>query len=108
YVPAADEGWTRWLFDRFGFRYSGIRNGDILSGKLSARYDVIVFPDMQPQTLQDGYRSGSMPPEYAGGVGDAGAEMLREFASKGGTLVFLNDASQWAANHLHLSVRNVQ
>jgi hypothetical protein len=41
-----------------------------------------------------------MPEEYTGGVGDVGAEALKQFASKGGGLVFLNDACNYALEYL--------
>ena len=41
-----------------------------------------------------------MPEEYVGGLGAKGADTLREFATQGGTLVFLNHASDYAVEHL--------
>ncbi|MBC8165793.1 MAG: peptidase M14, partial [Bryobacteraceae bacterium] len=106
YMPSMDEGWTRWMLDNFGFRYESVYNKDILAGSLNERFDVIVFPEMQPATIQSGHKPGAMPDEYTGGLGDKGAEALKAFAAKGGTVVFLNDSSEWAAHHLGLAVKN--
>jgi hypothetical protein len=48
-----------------------------------------------------------MPPEYTGGLGSKGAEALREFARAGGTLVFLNRASEYGIATLGLKAKNV-
>ena len=58
-------------------------------------------------SMENGYRSGSMPPEYAGGLGTSGGDALREFASAGGTLIFLNRASGYATAHLGVAARDV-
>ena len=29
-----DEGWTRWLLERFGFRYTSVYNKDVQAGDL--------------------------------------------------------------------------
>src|SRR5688572_4526672 len=100
YVPVMDEGWTRWMLERFAWKYTSVRNPDILAGNLSQKYDVILFPDQGPATIHNGYRPGSMPPEYTGGLGDKGAEALLDFARNGGTLVFLNSSTDYAIGHL--------
>ncbi len=48
-----------------------------------------------------------MPPEYTGGLGQEGVKALREFVEQGGTLVFLNRASEFAIEQFKLPVRNV-
>jgi len=80
YVPSMDEGWTRWLFDDFGFGYTSLHDADIKSGNLRARFDTIVIPDQPPQQIAQGHRDGTMPPEYCGGLGEKGAAALKEFA----------------------------
>jgi len=96
YIPVMDEGWTRWVLDQFGFRYSSVRNPEILAGALREKYDVLILPDQSPASIKEGYRKGSMPEEYTGGLGSAGAQALRRFAEDGGTLILLNDASGFA------------
>ena len=101
-----DEGWTRWLLEQFGFRYTSLSNREIQSNKLRERFDVIVFPDQRAESIHVGYKPGAMPEQYTGGVGDIGAEALKQFAAKGGTIVFLNNASEYAAQYLGVSVND--
>jgi hypothetical protein len=105
-MPSMDEGWTRWLLDQFGFRHSPVLNLDLQAGNLNSRFDVIVFPDQGVDTIHDGYKDGSMPPPFTGGVGDKGAAALRLFAAKGGTIVLLNRATGYASAHLGVGVRD--
>lgn len=106
YIPVMDEGWTRWLLEQFGFQYANLSNREIHAGNLRERFDVIIFPDQRAEAIHLGYKPGAMPEQYTGGVGDAGAEALKQFASKGGTIVFLNDASEYATQYLGLSVKD--
>jgi hypothetical protein len=48
-----------------------------------------------------------MPAEYTGGLGDKGVDSLRKFVEQGGTLVFLNRASEFAVEQFKLPLRNV-
>jgi hypothetical protein len=107
WIPNADEGWTRWIFEEFGFAYKSLMNKDIQAGDLRAHWDVIVFPDATAQSIDQGFEAGSMPPEFTGGLEAAGADALRQFTSAGGTLVFLNRAAEYAIQHLGVQARNV-
>lgn len=107
YVPAIDEGWTRWLLEDFGFPYQSLRNPDIDAGNLRQHFDVIVFPDQPASQISAGYELGAMPEEYTGGLNSRAAANLRAFAEQGGTLVFLNRSANYAVEHLHLDVKNV-
>ena len=107
FIPNIDEGWTRWLLEQFEFAYTNVGNKDVQSGDLRQRFDVLVFPDQPLQELISGYSKGAMPPEFIGGLGDAGAEALREFASRGGTLVFLNRATAYATQVFGVKAKNV-
>jgi Zinc carboxypeptidase len=107
YVPAIDEGWTRWLLEDFGFAYENVLNPDIDAGNLHQRFDVIVFPDQPASQIASGFASGTMPQEYTGGLSKKAAANLNIFAEQGGTLVFLNHAANYAVEQLHLDVKNV-
>ncbi len=102
-----DEGWTRWLLEQFGFAYSGVRNADIQGGGLRQRFDAIVFADQTANGIENGFAAGAMPPEYTGGLGPKGADALKEFANAGGTLVFLNGATDYAISRLGIQARTV-
>jgi hypothetical protein len=102
-----DEGWTRWLLEQYGFDLSSIYNHDVIAGDLRDRYDVILIADMSRSQIVNGYAKGSVPPRYAGGIGDRGVRALDEFVRSGGTLVTWNSSSLFAMDALHLPVKNV-
>lgn len=105
--PSMDEGWTRWLLECFGFPFANIGNNDFIAGSLRDRFDVIVLAADRPSVIKDGFKKGSVPPQYEGGLGDAGILGLEEFVRNGGTLVCLNESSDFAIEALHLPVKNV-
>jgi hypothetical protein len=107
YVPAIDEGWTRWLLEDFGFAYLNVLNPDIDAGNLRQRFDVIVFPDQSSTQIATGFAAGTMPREYTGGLGKEAAANLKRFAEQGGTLVFLNRSANYAVERLRLDPKNV-
>ena len=107
FIPTMDEGWTRWLLEQFGFEYSSVENKDILAGELRQRFDTLVFPDQTAASIRGGFKEGTMPPEYTGGLGSKGAEALKEFATGGGTLVFLNRSTSYAIDQLGVKAKNV-
>jgi hypothetical protein len=107
HVPAMDEGWTRWLLDTYGWPFRPVTNEEIRRGGLNAAYDVILFPDQSPDSIHNGYRRGSMPDPYTGGLGEDGAAALGAFAEAGGTLLFLNRAANYGLAALSLPARNV-
>lgn len=106
YMPSMDEGWTRWLFDTFGFTYTRLKNGEVTAGNLRRKYDVIVFPDQRSAAIHSGFSGRAMPEEYTGGLGSKGAEALKAFAAEGGTLIFLNGSTEYAAAQLGVKLKN--
>lgn len=115
WVASMDEGWTRFLLERYGFAPVTLDNAAIRAGKLGARLDVIVLPHVGKEVIATGKpkrEEGEMTyfpeprPEHAGGLGKEGAAALREFVEGGGTLVTLADASDYALEELGLPVRN--
>jgi hypothetical protein len=107
FMPSIDEGWTRWLLEQFEFAYTSVGNKEMQAGDLRHNYDVLVFPDQPLGDLVSGYAKGDMPEGFTGGLGDAGARALREFASAGGTLVFLNRSAAYATRVLGVKAKNV-
>jgi hypothetical protein len=106
-VPAMDEGWTRFVFEKEMFvGYRSLTDRDVRAGRLAERFDAIVLPDQPPATLRAGYAKGAMPDEYTGGLGEAGAAALRAFVEAGGTLVALDSASGYATEALGLKVKD--
>jgi hypothetical protein len=108
WVPSMDEGWTRLVLERFGFKYATLHNADIRTGGLRDRLDVVVLPSISARTIRDGYRENETEPAYVGGLGREGADALREFLRNGGTLVCLSDSTDYAIEELDVPfVKNV-
>jgi Zinc carboxypeptidase len=114
-VPSQDEGWTRWIFDTKQISYGLLTDKELRAGTtvykphpgVTGKYYVLLVPDQSARTLLEGYRAGSMPPELTGGLGSQGVKTLRDFVETGGTLVFLNRASNFAIEQFKLPLRNV-
>src|SRR5882724_237175 len=107
YEPIMDEGWTRWVLEQFGFEYSSLSNKDVEAGELQQRFDVVIFPDQSAASIRNGFKAGSMPAEFTGGLGAKAAAALKEFAGAGGTLVFLNRSTGYAIDQLGVNATNV-
>ncbi len=119
--PSMDEGWSRFVFGyywgRFGSRCVPLQQGSINNkGILGSQptdsasllwADTILFPDQPANQILNGYAKGSMPDEYVGGVGKEGVANLKKFVEDGGTLVFMNESSNFAIREFKLPVKNV-
>jgi hypothetical protein len=112
FVPSIDEGWTRFVLEKYGFNAKNIENKEVKSGNLNGAYDVIILPDSTREVIvegrsnRDGYFE-ELPPEYTGGIGKEGVRALRDFVDKGGTLITLARASEIAMEQeFNLPVRN--
>jgi hypothetical protein len=124
----ADEGWTRLMLEQYNFPYATLMDAEIKKGNLNEKYDVIVIPEDSTATLtgergaaaagrggaaaaagREGFGGGQprTPPEYRSGFGTEGVNALRAFVQKGGTLVTLGDASNFAIERLGVGVRNI-
>jgi hypothetical protein len=111
-VPSIDEGWTRWAVKQQtkSEGYDSVISLDdkqIRNGSLSSKIKVVIIPDQPAAIILNGYKAGAMPPEYTGGLGQAGVKALREFVEQGGTLVCLNRASIFAIQQFKLPLRDV-
>ena len=110
-IPSMDEGWTRWYLEKGLYpcvkaKYYSLSDRNFRKGYL-ANIKTIIFPDQSPNQILNGYAKGSMPDEYTGGIGKEGVANLRKFVEDGGTLVFLNRASDFAIEQFGLPVRDV-
>ena len=117
-VPAMDEGWTRSIFDQRELAYGQLSEREVRSGQLEYSlnpglnqtyrpYRAIVIPDQPARSIFNGYRSGAMPEELTGGLGQQGVKALREFVEGGGVLVCLNRASDFAIQQFRLPITDV-
>jgi len=113
-----DQGWTEWLFDSFGFKYTLIGPADLRDATLGSRFDVVI---MASQSLTSGGRGGGRggPPAGAppGGRGGGAPALSAEdsarvtaidaFVSGGGTVVAWNQGTASLISALKLPVQNV-
>jgi len=106
HTASMDEGWTRWLLERYGFAFSNIGKGDFQAGGLNQRFDVILMASDGPSQIKEGFQKGSIHPQYEGGLGREEIAQLHEFVQQGGTLVCMNQSSDFAIEELGLPVEN--
>jgi hypothetical protein len=126
YGGNVDEGWTRWLLEQWGYNPTSLLDPELKKGDLNAKFDVIVIPDDSTSTLTGepaaaggGRRGGGgggegfgrnptdYAPEYRSGFGEEGVKALRDFVQKGGTIVTLGTASDFAIDKLGVHARNI-
>ena len=104
--PNMDEGWARYVLDDLGFEFVTLHNED-LKGDLSRQFSVILFANEAPDRIKSGNAPDSdFPPEVQNGIGAAGVAALKAFASKGGTIVALDNAGMLFTREFGLPVRN--
>jgi hypothetical protein len=113
-----DEGWTRWVFEQWGFPFSQVYDAEIKKGNLNAKYDVFIFADDSTGAITGEAAGGEgrgatfatvpdrTPPEYRSGFGNDGVSAIKDFVQKGGILVTLGGATDFAITKLGLPVRN--
>ncbi len=115
YLPTYDEGWTRYLFDEFGYEYGLLRNTDFKSLRTLKQHDVIIMPSMSTSAIEKGQRNADapeiigepqMPEKYRGGIGEDGVKNLKQFMLDGGKVLFLGNSGNFAIDKLHVPARN--
>lgn len=118
WVASMDEGWTRFLLERYGFRFENLSNEQMKAGAFRGKQDVILLPAVGKDILEKG-EPGSpegrrywnpLPAPYAGGIGGIGSEggeKLRKWVEEGGTIVALDESSEYVIELLGLPVTNV-
>jgi hypothetical protein len=108
YDPSMDEGWTRFVLDRYGWEYTKLHNEDVKAGGLRKKFDAIILPDQRVNAIMDGLDFKTIVEEYRGGIGEKGWESLRQFVGDGGTLVALGEASNLLLEKLPLPVKDLK
>jgi hypothetical protein len=108
-----DEGWTEWLFDTFGAKYTLITPTDIRGGNLGSRFDAIVVESqgVGGRGGRGGRGGGGRRGDRGGPAPDSSAadeqRALDEFVKGGGTVVAWNQGATSLVTSLRLPVRNV-
>jgi len=94
-------GWTRWLLEQYQFPFELVYPPTLDAGKLSLKYDVLVFPTGAiPSGEQSEFGGGfggqapdpmSIPAEFRGWLGSVTTEktvpQLKQFLNDGGTII---------------------
>ena len=107
WTASIDEGWTRWLLEKYEFPFSSLLNGDIQAGGLREKWDVILLPgDRDSRRLIEGNKRLSTPAEYRGGLGAEGQAALQQFVAEGGTLVVWGQAVEFARTTFELPLKD--
>ena len=107
-----DEGWTRLVLEQYGFPYQTLKDEEIKTANLNEQVDILILPDDSAdaiigEKMEDRLRENPVPPEYRSGIGEEGVKAIKEFVENGGTLITLNQASNFAIEKLGLPVQNV-
>jgi len=94
YFHDMDAGWTRYLFDTYGIKYTVLHPEDFDTTDLKKNFDVIVFPDASKDVLTKGkykrfdrYVSNDYPPKFRKPISKKARGMLTEFITGGGVVV---------------------
>ena len=107
WTASMDEGWTRWLLQKYEFRATTLHDADIRAGRLSEYWDAIILPgDRGNKSIVEGHASTAVPAEYRGGIGDRGRQALRAFVSEGGTLITMGGSTEFALLSFELPLQN--
>lgn len=107
WMASMDEGWTRWVLERYGFDIVSLTPNDFRGEPVLAdRIDALIIAD-EARGLMDGYGTGVVPAEYQGGIGADGVRAIDRFVRAGGTLVCFNRSTAFAIEQFALPVKNV-
>ena len=107
-------GWTRWIFEQFGFAYQVVFPQELDAGNLNAKYDVLVFvdgaiPERDPRGGGFGMNPEAVPAEFRSQLGNVTIErtvpQLRAFLENGGTVLTIG-GSTVLARHLGLPIED--
>lgn len=117
HIASMDEGWLRYFCDERGFAFERFTDDDVRR-RLVARDArgvprlvdggprVLALPDVPRAELDAGLTDASVPPEFRGGLGAAGAAAVRDFVIAGGALVAFKGSAPWAIDLCGLPLAN--
>jgi hypothetical protein len=107
WTASMDEGWTRWVLDHFEYKYASLHNAEVRAGNLRERYDCIVLPSLETESILNGRAPDTTAPQYVGGIGREGVVALQEFLHAGGTLICIDDSCNLPIDEFNIPVKNV-
>ncbi|NOZ47020.1 MAG: hypothetical protein GXO79_09590 [Chlorobi bacterium] len=89
-----DAGWTRYVFDSYGIKYTVIHPEDFEKLDLT-KFNIIIFPNSNKSVILEGkykkadgqYSPTHYPPEFTKGIGKDGVKKIMEFVNKGGEII---------------------
>jgi hypothetical protein len=105
FTSSMDEGWTRFVLDTFQVPFRSVADAQMRRGLTD--YDVIILPADSENTILNGLSRDRYPDEFAGGIGEAGVENLKNFVDRGGRLICFDDSCEMVIRRLNLPVRNM-
>lgn len=105
WMASMDEGWTRWMLERYGFQVVSLYPQDFRNASLSDRIDALIIAD-EARGLIDGYGTGVVPAQFEGGIGEDGVRAIDTFVQDGGSLICFNRATAFAIQQFALPVKN--
>jgi hypothetical protein len=126
WVASMDEGWTRFVLEKYEFPMISLTNKQIRSGEFVDSVDVLLFPDVSPSIIARGKpKAGSryarwfspLPPEYSGGIDHwesdnpeaakvKGGRRIKQWVESGGTVVALDSSTEYFIDLFELPVTN--
>ncbi|HEX3866431.1 MAG TPA: M14 family zinc carboxypeptidase [Gemmatimonadaceae bacterium] len=110
-IGLGNDGWTQWLLDTYGIKYTNVTAADLQSGNLASRFDVLVLPGgLGGRGFGGGGGRGGRGGR-GGGVAAAGADeathAVDEFVRGGGTVLSWANGASGIVQALQLPVRSV-
>lgn len=112
YGGSMPSGWTRFLFEKYGFNFELVFAPDLDKGNLNAKYDVIVLPSnaiIRPESNLPNNKPNNIPEPYASQWGSMTIEktlpQLEQFIKNGGHIIAVGNSAK-IAEDLKIGVTN--
>ena len=109
YGGSMPSGWTRYIFENFGFDFKVIFAPDLDKGNLNEQFDIIVLPSNAILRERSVETPNNIPSPYAGQWGsmtlDKTLPQLESFIKNGGHLIAIGGSSR-IAEDLKLGISN--
>ena len=118
-IGLGNDGWTEWLFDTRGIKYTKVTTADLEAGNLGSKFDVLVLPGGVGGGRGGrggrgggggggrGGRGAPPPPDAAGTPAPDPVAAVDEFVRGGGTVLSWGNGAVSTATALQLPVRNI-